>query len=142
MRKEVLFAIIIGFVLAGVILLGFKTARQALQNSAAQKQSTLPAEEAPQPTPPPAIFLTIISPENDSISNQEKIEITGTTKPLAVISVIYEEGEEIVEADEEGNFSLEITLVGGSNEIKISAHDIEGNEASENLYLVYSTAEI
>jgi hypothetical protein len=47
-----------------------------------------------------------------------------------------------MEADENGNFSVEITLVGGGNEISISAFDTEGNEVNKSLNLVYSTAEI
>ena len=59
-----------------------------------------------------------------------------------MVVVIYPEGENIVEADEEGNFETEITLVGGANEIKITAYDEEGNQAEKNLTLIYSTAKI
>jgi hypothetical protein len=86
--------------------------------------------------------LEIINPENESIIGEEKITLEGKTAPGSVVVVIYPEGENIVEADEEGSFETEIVLVGGANEIKINAYDEEGNQAEKNLTLIYSTAKI
>ena len=61
---------------------------------------------------------------------------------MAIVSVIYQEGEEITEADEEGKFEVEISLVGGTNEIQISAYDDQSNEAGKILNIIYSTAKI
>ena len=74
--------------------------------------------------------------------NQEKIEIVGQTAAQATVIILYEEGEEVFQADEEGEFTQEITLVGGANEIKITALNDEGNEANKALSLVYSSVEI
>lgn len=142
MRKEVLIAIIIGFGLGLVITFGIWTANRALRVSAPQKE-VIPIEEpTPTPTPTPTFSLTLTAPEDNSISAEETIEVSGSTAPRAIVVILYQEGEKILEADEEGKFSTEITLAGGANEIKVSAFDQEGNEAERTLTVVYSTAEI
>ena len=141
MKKEVLFAIIIGFALGLAITFGIRTANKAFQGSAQQEEA--PIEEIlPTPTPLPSLSLTITSPEDNVISDQETIEVSGKTASEAVIVILYPEGEKILEADKNGRFSTEIDLAGGDNEIKISSYDNENNEASQTLTVVYSTAEI
>ena len=144
MKKEILIAIIIGFVLGLVITFGIWTANKSLKEGATQQEiaEEKESEITPTPTQQEKLPLTITSPENNALVNQEKLEIVGKTSPKAVVAISYEEGEKIMEADENGNFSVEITLVGGGNEISISAFDTEGNEVNKSLNLVYSTAEI
>jgi hypothetical protein len=147
MKKEVLLAIIIGFGLGLIITFGFWQANKALKEVAPKQQ--LPPQQAQEeekalpPTPSASLLSLVITfPEDNSIINKEKINISGKTSSGATVIITYEEGEKIIEADENGNFSTEITLVGGANEITVSAYDEEGNEATKTLNLVYSTTEI
>lgn len=146
MKKEILIAIIIGFVLGLVITFGIWTANKSLKEGATQNQQEEVVNNktiTPVPTQvEEKLPLTIISPENNALLNQEKLEIVGKTSPKAVVAISYEEGEKIIEADEKGDFKSEITLIGGGNEIIISAFDSQGNENSKTLNLVFSTAEI
>jgi len=145
MKKEILIAIIIGFILGLVITFGIWTANKSLQENS-QTQTTGVKESQPivteTSTEEGQISLVISSPENNALVNQEKIEIVGQTAAQATVIILYEEDEEVFQADENGEFSQEITLVGGANEIKITAFDDEGNEANKILNLVYSSAEI
>jgi len=145
MKKEILIAIIIGFVLGLVITFGIWTANKSLKEGTNTQLSQI-TENKTNITPSPQVEeklpLTLISPENNALVNQEKLEIVGKTSPKAVVAIVYEEGEKIIEADEKGDFTMEITLVGGSNKINVSAFDSQGNEASKSLNLVFSTAEI
>lgn len=140
MRKEVLIAIIIGFGLGLVITFGIWTANKALREA----PPAVPTEEEVEltPTPAPTLELIITSPENNIISEEEMIEVSGQTAPRAIIAITYPEGEKLLEADEDGSFSTEISLIGGDNLIKISAFNDEGDEATKTLSVVYSTAEI
>lgn len=141
MRKEVLIAIIIGFGLGLIITFGIWTANKALKEAA--PTTTGPTEEVEtSPTPAPTLELVITSPEDNIISEKEIIEIEGQTIANAIIAITYPDGEKILEADEDGNFSTEISLIGGDNQIKISAFNDQGDEASKTLTIVYSTAEI
>lgn len=140
MRKEVLIAIIIGFGLGLVITFGIWTANQALKKPTAEKAPL--TQEKTTPASTTELSLSLSSPENNSISSEETIEVSGKTNPRVVVVILYPEGEKILEADENGSFSTEISLTGGENEISISAYDKEGNEIKKNLTVVYSTAEI
>jgi len=145
MKKEILVAIVIGFILGLVITFGIWTANNSLKQGVNTQTKEITENEktaTPAPSQEEKLSLEITSPSNNALVNQEKLEISGKTAPQATIAIVYEEGEKIAEADEKGNFSVEITLVGGSNEIGISAFDDQGNEASKTLNLVYSTAEI
>lgn len=141
MRKEVLIAIIIGFGLGLVITFGIWTANRALKKAPSVPGPT--EEVATTPTSAPQEFsLMITSPEDESISDKEKIEVAGKTAPGVTVVILYQEGEKIIQADSQGNFSSEITLVGGANQIEITAYDQDGNEVSKTINVVYSTAEI
>lgn len=145
MRKEVLVAIIIGFGLGLVITFGIWTANKALKDASTDSMETpAPLEEEIETAliPTPTLELLITSPENNTISEKETIEVVGQTAVKAIISIIYPDGEKLLEADEDGNFSTEISLVGGDNQIKISAFNNKGDEASKVLTIVYSTAKI
>lgn len=141
MRKEVLIAIIIGFGLGLVITFGIWTANKAIKENV--PEATPSEEEATvSPSPLSAMELIIISPENNTISEKETIEIAGQTVTRAIITITYPEGEKLLEADEEGDFSTEISLIGGDNQIKISAFNENGDETTKTLMVVYSTAEL
>lgn len=145
MKKEVFLAIIIGFALGLVITYGVWTANKTLKETAPKKEEVLPKEEvqlSPSPSPAAPLSLILNSPEDNFLSNNEKLTVSGKTAPGATVAVVYQEGEKVIEADEEGNFQTEITLVGGANEITVSAYDENGNETSKTLTVVYSTAEI
>lgn len=142
MRKEVLIAILVGFALGLVITFGVWSANKALTS---KKAPIVPEEEITpeaQVTPTPPFSLVISKPEDESISDVEKITISGTTEPQAQIVIIGEKGEEILEADEKGIFTSEVSLVSGTNEITITAFSENGDEVSKTLNVVYSTAEI
>ena len=145
MKKEILIAIIIGFVLGLVITFGIWTANKSLKEGATQNQQEEVAKNETNTTPTQTeekLPLTIISPEDNDLVSQEKVQIVGKTSPGAEVAAAYPDGEKIIEADENGDFTLDITLVGGGNEITISAFDNQNNEISKTLNLVYSTAEI
>jgi hypothetical protein len=146
MKKEILIAIVIGFILGLIITFGIWTANKSLQENN-NKSQTQENENQPIVNENPQngeekMSLDIVSPQDNSLLDQEEIEITGKTSPLANIVILSEEGEEIIQADEQGEFKETITLSGGANEITITAIDQNGNEASKVLNLVYSTAQI
>lgn len=141
MRKEVLIAIIIGFGLGLVITFGIWTANKALKEKVPEETPTEEVEEV-TPTPTPRMELIITSPENNIISEEEIIEVTGQTDAKAIIAIVYPDGEKLLEADEDGTFTTEISLTGGDNLIEISAFNDQGDEVKKVLTVVYSTAEL
>lgn len=152
MRREVILAIAIGFsiglLIAAGLLLGRKTIRQGIRLFPRKEKvavSPTPAEitePSPLISPIAPITLTILSPEDESIISEDKVTLEGKTESEAIISVIYEEGEALGEANENGDFEFEIPLIGGANEITVTAYSLDGEETTEIITVVYTTAEI
>lgn len=156
MKKElvvaILIGIILGFTVTGLIWAN-KQGKLKLNLSFGQKpatKETSPVDLAitPEPTPESPntnnenLILKINEPINESISDKESVALKGTTLAKATIVVIWEEGEDILVADEKGAFETEITLVSGENQIEITTYDDNGNQKTENLTIIYSTAKI
>jgi len=153
MRKEALIAILIGSIFGLAVTFGIRGSDQLLKDSQLLKNAfrSNSQEEEPTPMPTPIIdssaektsALILSSPHNNDIIDQDKVVIEGITSPNAMVTFLYEkEGEIIITSDGDGNFSQEIELIGGANEIKITSFDTEGKETNKIINLVYSTAEI
>jgi bacillopeptidase F len=85
-------------------------------------------------TPPAGLFLKVSEPLDESVVTASPVGVSGTTIPNAVVSV----NGEIVEVDEQGNFTTMVTLEEGPNIIEVIASDLEGNEVSTILAIIYS----
>jgi len=147
MKKEIGIAIVIGFILGLIITFGIWTANKSLKENASTQQKeentqNVALNQEKSPTTEEKMSLKILSPENNALVSDTKVKITGKTLPNINVVILGEESENVLQTDEQGQFTQEITLVGGTNEIKISAFDNDGAEASVNLNLVYSKSEI
>lgn len=149
MKKELVIAIFIGLVIGFGIAAVFwsRTQTGSLNLSLLTEQSRESQVEVPTPTPESTdkkiedIPLNITQPDNEIIHPQENLTVTGKTLANTTVVIIWEEGEDILVADEEGEFKTEITLVGGENRIDISAYTDDGTKTSQTLTVTYSTAE-
>ncbi|TSC84108.1 MAG: polymorphic outer membrane protein [Microgenomates group bacterium Gr01-1014_16] len=155
MKKEVFLAIAIGFGLGLVITFGIWTANKSLKDAQLAQQTTPTATPAPTvvpsesrdevgPTPsfPVTVTLTVTSPEDESLVNKDTVTITGKTAPGATVTILSEIGEVIVAPDNSGNFTADIKLEGGYNNITITAFDSTGNSNSQTLTITYTTAKV
>lgn len=146
MRKEVIFAIVLGFALGLIITLGIWQANKAIKEQQTQttnEESALPAQSDTQTTNKVVPFsLTIVKPEDESLSAVATTTVSGTTEPGAQVVVMGEKSEEIIEADGNGVFSTELGLVNGTNEITVTAYSNSGDEVTKSILVVYSTSEI
>lgn len=147
MKKELIIAIFVGFAIGLLITFGVWAANKNIKIPSLSSLVKTQATPAPTASPTPApiansLSLTIDEPENHAIVKQEKVKLSGKTEAEATIVILYEEGEKILQADQGGNFSTEITLAGGNNEITVSAYGSDGSQISQNLTLIFSTAKI
>ncbi len=143
MKKEILIAIVIGFALGLLITFGIWTANKALKTQSKAPTEEIKSEAVVEPTPIPAGFsLSILSPEDEALIDTNRAEIKGSSVAAAIIVIVAEKEEKIIEADENGSFATEVSLVRGINEITVTAFNQEGEKTSQTLNVVYSTAEI
>ena len=150
MKKEVILAIIIGALLGFGIMGIFWTnnnngfenlSKETIENEQTEETKLKEnLEVSPAQSISSEISLNLTNPENESVVTNAKINVTGETSPLATVVIIWEEGEDILVADEQGVFETEIGLIGGPNEIEITAYSESGKFIKENLIITYSTA--
>jgi hypothetical protein len=142
MKKEVVLAITIGFIVGLVITFVFYRFKIIPgQNNEILSPAPSNNSQGLNNSPSDSV-LTIISPLDQSISQEAKTTISGKTNSLSWVVIMGEKGEKMVQADNEGNFQTDLLLISGENEIFITAVNNEGEEISQTLTIVYSTAEI
>ncbi|MBU0572302.1 hypothetical protein KKH23_01370 [Patescibacteria group bacterium] len=135
MRKEILFAILAGVTFGLIIAFGVWRANVALRPDGANTTAPENTSETAQ-----ADFgITIAKPQDYQVITVSSTTLTGITKPNVWIIVSAEEEDYVAKTGENGEFEIEIDVIGGVNEILITAFDNEGAETQEKLILVYSS---
>lgn len=137
MRKEVAIVILIGIAIGAIVAYGIYTAQSAIKKRQAPT-GPAPTSQLPSPTPT-AHALTIIEPADESIIEEETVQLVATTSPNAVVTIITNQNEYLLTADQDGNLSTSVQLVAGENTILVTAFDGAGNKVEATLTLVYST---
>ncbi len=140
MRKEVLFAIILGLILGVVIIYGIQIANRSAKELAKTALTPTPTQEIQPNTP--VQLLTITSPQDHSVNFTDTVIITGTTKPNSEIIIINVEEEILTKADSVGLFSAKVKLTGGENIITISSLSPDQKQETIELTVTYTTAKI
>ena len=134
MRKEIIFAILAGITFGLIIAFGVWRANVALRPDGV---STTAPEDT---TPAQSDFgITIAKPQDYQIVTSSSVILTGISKPNVWIVISAEEEDYVEKTDESGEFEIEIDVVGGVNEIIITAFDTNGAETQEKLTLIYSS---
>ncbi len=105
-------------------------------NAAATLVPTQPVPVS-TPTAPAAnaepVTLQVLSPQDDVIVSTQKVIVTGTASPGAVVTV----NDDILIAGPDGKWQDTVTLTEGLNLIEIIASNTSGSEASIELTVTY-----
>lgn len=135
MRKEFIWAIFAGITFG--IVVGFGVWRI---NSSLKPNNT---QIKPSPTPGPntstELKITLDKPENEDVVTDNSVTVSGLTKALAWVVVSGENGDLILQANNNGTFQQDVDLNPGVNQIKVSAFDKGGNESATQVLVVYSS---
>ncbi len=149
MKKEVLLAISIGFILGLIITFGIWTANKSLagiKKPTATPTPTVAAENTPAANvtaaPTNTSGLVITTPEDESFTSKNTTTVSGKTTPNATVVILYEGDSDTLLADAQGNFSNDISLIAGFNTITVSSFDASGTKTSQTIIVTYSTAKI
>lgn len=148
MKKEVFFAIFLGFVLGLIITFGIWTANKSLKQANIavvnpQPTSVVSPSTAITPTiAPSSLTLSLTSPADETIATKASVTVEGKTTPNSVVVLYYELGEQFVTAGSSGNFTTSVPLDSGYNYITATAYDDKGNSATQDLTVTYTTQKI
>lgn len=140
MKKEALFAIIIGILLGLAATYGIYTLRAKLlprTDSVALNASPLPSA-----SPEQVNKLLITAPENEMVLSETKTTISGTAESQELIVIYVNNREYFTQADEIGAFAAEVTLDSGSNIMTVTAIAADGQQRSEELAVIVSTVNL
>ncbi|MEK7066098.1 MAG: hypothetical protein AAB965_00830 [Patescibacteria group bacterium] len=136
MRKEVLFAVIFGIILGGVILYGINLANKSV-NSIKEERA---AEPTTTPTPAlPDKSLSIISPQNHSVTSDKTVTLLGKDTPASGLAIISESDDLLIETSPEGTFSARLNLIGGENTITVTELKNDNTTITEAITIIQST---
>ena len=142
MKKEVLIAIVLGFIIGLIITFGIYRAQKAYRGQLTQDQMPdLPTPDA-QTSSSAGHQINITSPQDETIYDQEILGISGSTTPLSYVTAVSSQDQAVTQAAQDGTFSLTIELTGGGNIITVTAIDSDGQSASQDLTITYSTADL
>lgn len=135
MRKEIIFAILAGVTFGLIIAFGVWRANIALRPDGA---STTAPEDTSR-VADESYGITIAKPQDYQVMTTSPVVLTGISKPNIWIVISAEEEDYVAKTDGSGEFEIEVDIVGGVNEIIITAFDASGAEVQEKLTLVYSS---
>ncbi len=96
-----------------------------------------PTPTAKQTPTPTVLLLQITQPIDGAQVSTSAVLVTGKTIPGAVVSVSIDDTVEIANIDQNGNFSVTVNLEEGPNLIEIITSDLQGNEKSSTIAVIY-----
>ena len=141
MKKDVLSALVLGFLLGALVALIIVRLPSIIKRSDSSKLSI-----NNEKTTPSVIIektaITIDKPKDLTIFGNSKIEISGKAQKAKVLTVESYKTSLILIPDESGNFKATIDLVEGGNPVIISGNDGIGNDETKTLNLFYTSEKI
>lgn len=75
----------------------------------------------PSPTPKPSVVLVVDEPTDEKIYDTKIVKLSGKTEPDAIIVILTENNEEVLNPSKTGDFSTTVSLDTGANVIQITA---------------------
>ncbi|OGM57507.1 hypothetical protein A2955_04120 [Candidatus Woesebacteria bacterium RIFCSPLOWO2_01_FULL_37_19] len=139
MRKEVLFVIVAGIFLGLVIAFGMWRANTILKPAIDENPPNKNQLDERSTNDRESFQLAISKPQDKDVVTKDKVEISGISKSKVWIVISTENDDFLLQADEDGSFGQEVSLIGGANQLVVSAFDENGVKNDESLVLVYSS---
>ncbi len=96
----------------------------------------------PVTSEPVSLDINLSSPDDNTIVFDKNLLVSGTTSANAYVVLSFNDHDEMLTPEADGNFSATIELQKGLNQLKITALDSLGNSKSENRTVYYSTQQL
>ena len=125
--------VLIGLVVAGVLFYFYQSTKVVPDRSTSSQITT------PTPSPKPTIFLSLSQPINESVVANKTLTVSGKTEPGATVIVFTGSDQDILQPSAQGDFSTTITLASDQNIITVWAINPNGESASIQRTVTYST---
>lgn len=140
MRREVLFAIVIGIGLGAVVAFGVWRANLIIAPKVKEvMQTPTSGSDSSNTTIVNSSNLIITQPEDSTVVDRDKVTIKGSAAPNSTIILTSDADEQVTLADGDGTFEKEIGLSSGVNNVTVTSFDDHKNQSTQKITLVYST---
>ena len=127
------FAIVVGLLVALSAFYLYQRTKQI------DTQKIKPISIVSTPTPKPSVFLKIDTPGDEKVFDKKIISVSGKTVSGAIIVILSENSEEVLNPTLNGDFTTTITLENGENLIQITAIGPDGQDSTVERTVTYST---
>ena len=135
MRRELIWVVGIGIAFGLIIAFGVWRINSSLSDNKPKDPAATPNSQVPT-----AEFkITLNTPENNNVVTASPVTVSGITKPLAWVVVSAEKGDYILQSDEKGIFTQNVSLEPGINQIGLTAFDPMGSQSTQKVLVVYSS---
>lgn len=134
MRKEFIYAIVIGGILGLIVAFGVWRVNSALSPN--KNSNNIVDDQGNQNK---NSVISIAEPSPNAVITSSPIKLVGISKPGSTVIISGEDADYLVSLDNKGAFSAEVELVGGINQITAVAVDNKGGITKETLLVIYSS---
>lgn len=125
--------VLIGLLVAGAAFYFYQSTKVV------SSKSTVSSNTLITPTPQPSIFLSINTPDNETVVSNKSVFISGKTSADATVVIITDSDQLILKPSLQGDFSTTLIINNGQNLIRIRTISPNGEEASAERTVTYST---
>lgn len=94
------------------------------------------------PTPTPintSVYLNVDNPTDESVVDNKTVTVSGKTTPDATVVIITNSDQKVLQPSGQGDFSTTITITDGANLIRVIAFSSDGQSATVQKTITYST---
>jgi hypothetical protein len=138
MRKEVGYAIIAGIGLGLIVAYGvYRINTNVTRNKILAENNATPS---PTPSGPKEFKVVLDKPNDNDVTTESSIAVSGLTKPDTWVIVSGEGEDYMTKSDSSGTFTQTIDLASGVNQIKVTAFDPAGKNNASGVLVVYSSS--
>lgn len=132
----IIVAIIAGLFITSAGFFIYQSTKKDNDTPIAQKKTQSPPSNN---QPPGTLFVKVLEPSNESLTQKRTLVVKGTTNPdnLIIISTNLQDVE--TKPNQDGNFSISIDIDAGANELITRAIAPSGNSTQDIRTITYST---
>lgn len=143
MNRKIPTSIFIAFS-ASILILGlaFAGAIYYISNIQYQAPTQYSQFAGPVTTPPKSLRLDLDRPDDNTLSFDQSLIVSGKTGPNLDVLVTTDSKDYIIKSDPSGNFSTFINLDVGVNQITVAVFDTTGDNRSSSKTVYYSKEKI
>lgn len=131
---SMLLILTVGFTFLGGLYYFINQDKPTLKNYLSSKE--------PITSAPTTFNLELTSPQDDFLTFNKQIEITGHTNPDLNILISSASFDKVIQASSDGSFSTDFDLSLGVNEISVVVFDKNGDQRSASKTVYYSKEKI